>query len=467
MGFRKDFLWGGATAAHQCEGAWNVAGKGINTADIMTSGSVDFPRRITEKIEEGTYYPSHNAVNHYYRFKEDIALFAEMGFKAYRLSINWARIFPNGDDEEPNEEGLSHYDEVFDECIKYGIEPIVTISHYETPLGIQKFGAWGNRKMVDVYIKYCKTLFDRYKGKVKYWITFNEMNFITIVPWGASGIPVDSGDEEQMIAIYHQFLASALAVKLGHEIDSNYKIGSMYGCLFSYPNSCNPEDIEADRDIMHSMLFYCDVPARGYYPAYKIKELERKKIVLPILEGDDEILRNGRIDFLAYSYYFTLVCGKETKGIKMDCGKMVTGYNNPYLTATPWGWTIDPKGLRHSLNLLYDRYQIPLMIVENGLGTSDILEKDGTVHDDYRINYFREHISEMKKAVDIDGVDLLGFTSWGCIDSVSAGTGEMKKRYGFIYVDVNDLGVGTFNRYKKDSFEWYKKVIKTNGEDLT
>ncbi|GKU24291.1 glycoside hydrolase family 1 protein [Clostridium folliculivorans] len=465
MAFPKGFLWGGATAANQCEGAYIIDGKGLNTSDVMTAGSATKERVNTREVKEGLYYPSHKAVDHYGHFKEDIALFAEMGFKAYRMSINWARIFPNVDDETPNEAGLKHYDEVFDECRKYGIEPVVTISHYETPLALtEKHGSWTSRKAVDLFVKYCETIFNRYKGKVKYWLTFNEINCMSMNPWMSGGV-LQEDEQSKMQAAYHQFLASAKAVKLGHKIDPEFKIGMMYGGLFSHPNSCDPEDIEANTEFMNKMLFYCDVMCRGYYPAYKVKEFERSNIVLSKEAGDEEILKEGTVDFISFSYYFTLVAGKNTK-LAMDCGSLDTGYSNPHLKKSDWGWTIDPKGLRHALNLLYDRYQKPLMIVENGLGAADTVEEDGSIHDPYRIDYLRAHIEEMKKAVEIDGIPLLGYTTWGCIDIVSAGTGEMKKRYGMIYIDVDDEGNGTFARSRKDSFYWYKKVIESNGEDL-
>jgi 6-phospho-beta-glucosidase len=466
MSFPENFLWGGATAANQCEGAYLTDGKGLSTADVMTAGDVHTPREITDGILPGKNYPSHVAIDHYGHFEEDIDLFGEMGFKVYRMSINWTRIFPNGDEEEPNEEGLRHYDQVFDRCKKNGIEPLVTISHYETPLGLQKYGSWTNRKVVDFYLRYCETLFRRYQGKVKYWLTFNEINCMSMAPWTAGGVPNDADEQTRMTAAYHQLLASAKAVKLAHEINPEFQVGMMYAGIFSYPNSCDPEDIEADRDFMHQMTFYCDVQARGYYPAYMLKRFERLGIQLPAKDGDAEALMEGTVDFISFSYYFTLVAGKKTAAAGMDCGNITTGYTNPYLPVTDWGWTIDPKGLRSALNYLYDRYQLPLMVVENGLGAYDTLEADGQVHDPYRIDYLREHIKEMKKAVEIDGIPLMGYTTWGCIDIVSAGTGEMKKRYGFIYVDADDECKGTMKRYRKDSFYWYQKVISSNGEDL-
>lgn len=463
MGFSDNFLWGGATAANQCEGAWDEAGKRPSVADVMTAGAHGVTRRITEAIEEGIYYPNHNAINHYYNYKEDIALFAQMGFKCYRFSIAWTRIFPEGDEMEPNEAGLCHYENVIAECRKYGIEPLITISHYEMPLGLLKYGSWTNRKLVDFYLRYCEAIFTRYQGQVKYWLTFNEINCLSISPWKCGGMK-EAGEQEKTIAAYYQFLASAKAVQLAHSIDPENKVGMMYGGIFTYPYSCNPDDVERNMEYMHEMLYYSDVQCRGYYPEYKLKDLERKNIQLPIEDGDLENLKKGKVDFLSYSYYFTLVCGKDSpKGPEVG---FHTGYENPYLKSSEWGWTIDPKGLRYSLNLFYDRYQIPLMIVENGFGAIDVLEEDNTVHDPYRIDYFSEHLKELKKAIEIDGIPVMGFTTWGCIDLVSAGTGEMKKRYGFVYVDIDDQGNGTGKRYKKDSFYWYKQVIESNGENL-
>lgn len=467
MGFRKDFLWGGATAANQCEGAWDADGKGPNTADVMTNGDVKTPRLNTYTVKSGYFYPSHVAVDHYHRFQEDIALFGEMGMKCYRMSINWARIFPNGDDAEPNEAGLKHYDEVFNACAKYEIEPLVTISHYETPLGLQKYGSWENRQAVDFYLRYCETIFRRYKGKVHYWLTFNEINSMSMSPWMAGGIKEDASFQTRMTAAYHQFLASAKAVKLAHVIDPENKVGMMYGGLFSYPATCDPDDVIGNQEFMKGQLLYPDVQCRGYYPAYALKKFEREGVVLPEMPGDREILRDGKVDFLSFSYYFTLIAGKNSTSAAVSLGNVGTGYGpNPYAKVTDWGWAIDPQGLRYALNLFYDRYQIPLMVVENGLGAYDKLEEDHSVHDPYRIAYLREHIKAMKDAVDLDGIDLLGYTTWGCIDIVSAGTGEMKKRYGYIYVDADDHCQGSLNRYRKDSFYWYKKVIASNGEDL-
>lgn len=488
--FPKDFLWGGATAANQLEGGWNADGKGVATADVLTNGTKTEPRYITYttpdgteqmtpmgeldkiptgstfKVLDGKFYPSHEAVDFYHHYKEDIALFAEMGFKCYRMSIAWPRIYPTGEEDTPNEAGLKFYDDVFNECLKHGIEPVVTLSHYETPIALaNKYGGWKSRKLVDLFVKYAETLFTRYKGKVKYWMTFNEINCMSMSPWMAGGVS-DTSEQAKIQAAHHQFVASAKTVTLGHQIDPNNKIGMMYGGVFSYPATCNPDDVQANDEFMKSGLFYCDVMCRGYYPRYKLAELKRKGITIEMEADDIETLKAGKVDYLAYSYYMTLVAGEKTNGLALANGNLVTGFTNPYLEASEWGWLVDPKGARIFLNFLYDRYQIPLFIVENGLGAIDVLEADGTVHDNYRIDYLRDHIIQMQKAIELDGVELMGFTPWGCIDIVSAGTGEMRKRYGFIYVDRDDEGNGTFKRYKKDSFHWFAKVIASNGADL-
>ncbi len=463
--FPKNFLWGGATAANQIEGAYLEDGKGLNTADVMTLGSHQKKRRITRTLEKDEYYPSHQAIDYYHHFKEDIALFAEMGFKVYRMSINWSRIFPQGDEEQPNEAGLKFYDQVLDELEKYHIIPLVTISHFETPLGLQKYGSWQNRQVVDFYVRYARVLLERYNGRIFYWLPFNEINCLSTQPWVAAGI--DSNDEKiRMTAAYHQFLASAKVVQLAHQINPDNKVGMMYCGHFAYAQSANPDDVIKTMEFMHQMMFYCDVQCRGYYPHYKQKELERLHIQLPVEEGDLDILKQGTVDFLSYSYYCTHVTGQKTKGILKGMNGLDTGYKNSYLPKSDWGWTIDPQGLRYSLNYLYDRYQLPLMIVENGLGAVDVLEADGYVHDDYRIEYLKAHLKELLKAIEIDGIPVMGYTMWGPIDLIAASTGEMKKRYGFIYVDRDDFGNGTLKRYKKDSFYWYQKVIATNGEIL-
>ena len=478
MVLSKDFLWGGATAANQCEGAWDRDGKGVSVADICTGGKFGQSKRITPALEEGTFYPSREAIQHYDHFREDIALFAEMGFKCYRFSIAWTRIFPNGDETEPNEVGLRHYEEVIDECLKYGIEPLITISHYEVPFGLtKKCNAWVSRDMIGYFLNYCRAIFTRYKGKVKYWLTFNEINSAS-EPMGAllnQGILNDLEHPTEFMkqpdipqqryqGLHHMLVASALAVKMAHEIDPNYRVGNMMIYSASYPLTCEPDDVLACQQYNRRYNYYCtDVQARGAYPAFAKRMLEGLGVTLETQPEDDEILRNGTVDFITFSYYMSSC--QTAKDLKGGEGNILGGVPNPHLSASDWGWQIDPKGLRYALNDLYDRYGLPLMVVENGLGAKDEIEADGSINDDYRIDYLRQHIEQMKEAVK-DGVDLMGYTPWGCIDLVSASTGEYAKRYGMIYVRRYDDGTGDFARMKKKSFYWYQKVIASNGEDL-
>ncbi len=476
--FREDFLWGGATAANQFEGAWNLDGKGDSVSDHFTNGTVDRPKEVTVKLEDDKFYPSREAIDFYHRYKEDIALFAEMGFKCFRFSIAWTRIFPTGMESEPNEAGLKFYENVIDECRKHNIEPLITISHYELPYAlVEKYNGWAGRELVDYYFNYCKTIFDRYKGKVKYWLTFNEINSGTM-PMGSvlslgtikgySG-PINKVPDDPAVrfqALHHQFVASAKAVKYAHDNYPEYKIGDMNIFATMYPYTCNPDDIiEWQKDNRMKNWFCSDVQVRGEYPSYSERYFEENGITIKKEAGDDEILKEGTVDFYTFSYYMSNCVSTDPEVNATSGGNLIGGVKNPYLKASDWGWQIDPKGLRISLNEIYGRYQIPLMVVENGLGAKDVIEEDGSIHDSYRIDYLRQHIAEMKEAVK-DGVDLMGYTPWGCIDLVSASTGEMTKRYGFIYVEKYDDGTGSLARRKKDSFDWYKKVISTNGEDL-
>lgn len=469
MKFPKEFLWGGATAANQCEGAWNEDGKGASIQDYMPHGIMQGP---SEVIDE------HNlklkGIDLYHHYKEDIALFAEMGFKVYRMSIAWSRIFPNGDDEKPNEKGLEFYDNVFDECKKYGIEPLVTLSHYETPYHLaKKYDGWKSRDLIGFYEKYVRTVFTRYKGKVHYWITFNEINSIWHFPLMGAGILTPKNlliAQDLYQAAHHELVASALATKIGHEIDSENKIGCMVLGLTSYPRTCNPDDVIATMEESKRGYFFTDIHMRGYYPSYALKMMEKEDVVLDATDEDLEILKNT-CDFLSFSYYMSKCIASNPEQYEKGKGNLTTGVKNPYLQESQWGWQIDPKGLRYLLNTYYDRYQKPLFIVENGLGAKDTLlseEKDGYwVEDDYRIQYMNDHLTQVSKAINDDGVEVMGYTSWGCIDLISASTAEMKKRYGFIYVDRNNDGTGTFKRYKKKSFYWYKKVIETNGQIIS
>ena len=491
MSFPKGFLWGGATAANQYEGGYLEGGKGLSTADVVTAGSHTTPRQITwrnpetgetgctgigfgaamafEKgaipdVIDGAYYPSHVATDFYHHFKEDIALMKEMGFKTFRMSMNWARIFPNGEDETPNEEGLKFYDEVFDECAKYGIEPLVTLSHYETPLNlVHKYGGWQNRKCIDAFVKYSTTVMKHYKGKVKYWLTFNEINMMSMIPFFAGGC-MQNDEQTKAQGAHNQFVASALTVKAAHEISDEIKVGQMLAYQPNYAMTCDPNDQVLVMERNHSTLWYSDVQTGGKYPNYKLKEYERKGIVLETEPEDFELLEKYSADFLSFSCYGSSTF--TTHDSEAGSGNFVMGVKNPYLETNAWGWATDPHCLRLACNTLYDRYHKPLWIVENGIGWDDKKEADGSVHDTYRIDYLRANVKSMDDAINLDGVELMGYTMWGCIDLVSAGTGEMKKRYGFVYVDRDDKENGTLERSRKDSFYWYKKCIASDGADL-
>lgn len=489
--FPKNFLWGGATSASQIEGGYREGGKGLSIHDVRTAGGINVPRYYTyidkngnpgkyaelmELLPEGAkyalhekeYYPNHTAVDFYHRYKEDIKMMAEIGFKVFRMSVDWARIYPTGIEEEPNQEGLAFYRRVFEELHRYHIEPLVTIWHGETPLYIEnELDGWANRKTIGLFKKYAETLFKEYKGLVRYWLTFNEINnalmFLDIMPSETA-----KKDAERTFTLLHnRLLASAEIVKLGHGIDPENKIGCMICYGESYPATCNPKDVIANMEMMQKQEFYCgDVQIRGAYPAFAERIWEKYGVEMDIREEDKKILKNGTVDYFSFSYYCTsLVTSDEKTNAEMVKGNFTAGIKNPYLEYTKWGWAVDADGLRHSLNEIYGRYQIPVMVVENGLGAADTVEADDSIHDDYRIDYHRKHINALREAIH-DGVELIGYTTWGCIDEISMVTGEMEKRYGFIYVDRDNVGNGTLKRLKKDSFYWYKKVIESNGEDL-
>lgn len=474
MSFPENFLWGGATAANQCEGGFDEGGRGLANVDICPSGQ-ERSAVIRGRVEnlscnQKLHYPSHEAVDMYHHYKEDIALFAEMGFKVYRMSIAWTRIFPNGDENKLNETGLKFYDNIFAECKKYNIQPLVTISHFDCPVYLIKtIGGWKNRRMINFYLKLCKVLFTRYKGTVKYWLTFNEINMILHAPFMGAGLVFQPGDNEERIkyqAAHHELVASALATKMAHEIDAENKIGCMFAAGSAYPFSCKPEDVWEALQVDRENYFFVDVQSRGKYPSYALKALQRKNCMPVMLDGDTQILQKYPVDFVAFSYYNSRCIASKIDEENMAAGNLFASAKNPYLKYSQWGWPIDPLGFRITLNEIYDRYEKPLFVVENGLGAKDVPDENGYVKDDYRIDYLREHIKAMKDAIELDGVDLIGYTSWGPIDLVSASTGEMKKRYGFIYVDKNDDGSGTLARSRKKSFYWYKKVIESNGEIL-
>ena len=476
--FPDKFLWGGAVAANQCEGAWEADGKKESICDHLTAGSLNKNRVFTSEIRKEERYPSHTAVDFYHHYKEDIALFAEMGFKVFRLSIAWSRIFPNGDDEIPNEEGLQFYDRVFDECRRYGIEPMVTLSHFEIPYHLVKaYKGFTDRRVIGFFERYVRCVMERYQDKVRYWLTFNEINFATMPMGNLEVLGIINREDDEVAnplddknlrfqALHHVFLASARAVTAAREINPEFKVGCMIAHITMYPLTSRPEDMLLLQELDHLINDFCaDVQVKGSYPGYALRYLEENQIQLAVEPEDEAVLRNGCVDFYSFSYYMSN-CVTTEEGHTTTLGNLLGGVKNPYLETSQWGWQIDPKGLRYTLNKIQDRYGIPIFIVENGLGAVDQPDDNGFIRDDYRINYLRQHITEMERAVN-SHVNLMGYTVWSALDIVSSGTGEMKKRYGFIYVDKDDQGNGTMKRVRKKSFYWYKKVIETNGGDLT
>ncbi len=482
-GFKKDFLWGGAIAANQVEGAWNIDGKGMSVADVAKykknlsvedyagHNAVNMAAIETAmKTLSDDDYPKRRGIDFYHRYEDDLELFAEMGFKTLRLSIAWSRIFPDGEDEKPNEKGLQYYEDVFRKMKELNIEPLVTLSHYESPLALSiKYNGWTDRRIIDCFVRFAKVCFERYKDYVRYWITFNEIDSVVRHPFTSGGIiPDKCSDKGELQCIYqavhHQFVASALATAECHRIIPDAKMGGMLTKLTTYPGTCSPEDVYLALQSNLNNYVFSDVQVRGEYPVFFLENLSQKGVIIKMESGDLDIIKNNPVDFLAFSYYMTRTESADPSREKTS-GNTIMGVKNPYLPATEWGWQIDPLGLRISLMELYDRYQIPLFVVENGMGARDVVAEDGGIHDQYRIDYLKAHIREMKKAVEA-GVDLMGYTSWAPIDSVSASTSQMSKRYGFIYVDLDDDGNGTLERRRKDSFWWYKKVIADNGKNL-
>lgn len=472
--FPKDFLWGGALAANQAEGAYLEDGKGLSLVDLLPTGE---KRRSIMKGNvpsltplESEFYPSHQAIDFYHHYREDIALFAEMGFKALRVSIAWARIFPTGEDATPNEAGLQFYDDLFDELHKHGIQPVVTLAHFDVPVDlVEKYGSWRSRKLVGLFETYAKTVFTRYKDKVKYWMTFNEINMLLHLPFLGAGLVFQEGENVKQIqyqAAHHQLVASALAVKACHEIIPDAKIGCMLAAGSFYPYTCNPEDVYQGMEKDRESYFFIDVQSRGEYPGYAKRFFKDHGLNIEMESGDAALLKDHTVDYIGFSYYSSRTTSTDPEIVKnMTSGNVFGSVANPYLDKSEWGWTIDPKGFRITANQLHDRYQKPLFVVENGFGANDVVSPEGEVNDDYRIDYLKRHIAEMGEALQ-DGVEIIGYTSWGPIDIVSASSGEMKKRYGYIYVDRDNEGEGSLKRIKKKSFHWYKNVIHSDGENL-
>lgn len=470
--FPNGFLWGGALAANQAEGGYREGGKGLTTVDMIPHG----PNRMAVKLgqekrftlRDDEYYPSHDAIGFYHSYKEDIALMAEMGFTVFRTSIAWSRIFPKGDEREPNAEGIAFYRAVFEECRKYGIEPLVTLCHFDVPLHlVVEYGSWRNRQMVEFFTRYARTCFEAFDGLVTYWLTFNEINIMLHSPFSGAGLVFEEGEDQEQVkyqAAHHELVASALATQIAHEVNPANQIGCMLAGGNFYPYSCKPEDVWAALQKERENLLFIDVQARGAYPSYAASLFRDKGIQLVKEPGDDEILKHT-VDFVSFSYYASRCASADMNAGNTSAANVVKSLKNPHIEVSEWGWGIDPLGLRITMNTLYDRYQKPLFLVENGLGAIDEPNEQGEIEDDYRIAYLREHIRAMGDAI-ADGIPLTGYTSWGCIDLVAASTGEMSKRYGFVYVDRDDTGKGTLARRRKKSFWWYQKVIASKGEDL-
>jgi len=459
--FPEDFLWGGAIAANQVEGSYNLDGKGLSTSDMLPSGILS-PHQTRAKRTPGI---KDLAIDFYNRYPDDIALFKEMGFNCLRLSLAWTRIFPNGDEQEPNEAGLAYYDKIFDELAKHDIQPFVTLSHYEMPYAlVENYGGWGDRRLIEFFERYVTTVYERYKHKVKMWLTFNEINMSLHAPFTGVGLQEDATEQDIYQAIHHQLVANAKAVKICQRIIPDGKIGNMLLGALNYPLTCNPDDVIAAMQENNKWLFFGDVQTRGKYPGYMLRYFRENGIQIKMESGDLECIASASVDFISFSYYASGCASADPK--QKEVGNIVDSVPNPYLEKSQWGWLIDPKGLRILLNFLYDRYQKPLFIVENGLGARDEIDENGEIQDDYRIAYLNDHLVQAREAL-ADGVELMGFTSWGPIDLVANSTAQLSKRYGFIYVDRHDDGTGSIERKRKKSFSWYQEVIRTQGRSLT
>lgn len=476
MGFSKNFLWGGAISSNQTEGAYLSGGKGLSNFDMLPFNGNRLKDVVWEDDknilnEENQYYPSHTAIGFYGSYKEDISMLAEMGINSFRFSISWPRIFPKGNETNPNEEGLEFYSSVLDELEKYDIEPVVTISHFDIPMNlVREYGGWTNRKVVDYYLHYAKTIMQRFSERIRYWIPFNEMNMIMHIPFIGGGLVFHDGENRlqgKFQAAHHQLLANALTVREGKKINPEFQIGSMIAAGKTYPYTCKPEDVFAAFESDKFNLFYSDVQIKGEYPKFMNRFFGKEEINLDTQPEDFEIMKLNTVDFLSFSYYSSACTAAKEEGIERTRTNGFTTLKNPYLPPSKSVWQDDPMGLRITLNQLYDRYGIPLFIVENGMGTPDHIDNERRIHDEYRINYLQNHLKNMVRAVEDDGVDLLGYMSWGCIDLVSVSEGKMSKRYGYIYVDLDDYGKGSGKRYKKDSYYWYQNVIKSNGSNLS
>lgn len=463
--FPQGFLWGASTSAYQVEGANLTDGKGPSVQDV-------------KRVPPGTSELDVCA-DHYHRYQEDIALMAEMGFKEYRFSIAWSRILPEGTGRI-NPDGIAFYDRLIDACIQRGIEPFVTIFHFDLPAALQEKGGWSRRETADAFVAYCRVLFEHYGDRVKYWLTINEQNMLTLVgnAIGTSDLPEGSSRIREIYQQnHHMLLAQARAMKLLHEMLPGAKIGPAPNISLVYPKTCSPEDVLAAQNFnaLRNWL-YLDMAAWGVYNPIVSAWLEQQDALPDVQPGDMEIMRSAHPDFLALNYYGSTTV-EASDGTEVDAGDRpakgarvgVPGLycltDNGHLPVTQFGWEIDPQGFRATLREVYTRYHLPIMVTENGLGAHDRLEEDGSVHDSYRIDYLRDHIRQMQLAIS-DGCEIMGYSPWSAIDLVSTHEG-FEKRYGFIYVNRGEFDLRDMKRYKKDSFYWYQKVIASNGSDLT
>jgi len=414
-------------------------------------------------------YPAREGVQHYRRYKEDMALLGAMGLKAYRFSISWSRIFPRGDESAPNASGLQFYRDLVRECRRNGMEPVVTISHFEAPLGlVELIGSWRSREMIDHYLRLCRVLFTSLP-EVRYWITFNEINMIMHAPFLAAGVVIDSQEDAARVtfqAAHHQLVASALAARMARQMLPASRIGCMFAAACVYPLTCRPQDVLKAMQVGEEDFYFVDVQVRGHYSRRMRKAMERAGVSIEVEPDDAQVLAANTVDFISFSYYNSRTVAEDEEGVEASQGNLFSTVKNPYLSQSQWGWAIDPVGFRITLNQIQARYDKPMFVVENGLGAVDLVDERGGIDDRYRIEYMRDHIREMIAAVEEDGVDLIGYLWWGPIDLVSASSGEMRKRYGLIHVECDDEGRGSMDRRPKRSFHWYKRLIASRGADL-
>lgn len=464
LDFPEHFLWGASTSAYQVEGAWDEDGKSPSIIDMYEhpAGYADFTV----------------ASDHYHHFAEDIALFAKMGLKAYRFSIAWTRILPQGMGEV-NPAGVEHYRAVIAECRKYGIEPVVTMYHFDLPWCLEQQGGWLNRATIDAFENYARVLFTEYGSEVKYWLTINEQNTMILHP-GAIGLPKGGqlpSRKELYQMNHHMMLAQARVMKLCHAMCPQAKIGPALNLTAMYPETCRPEDAIAAHnwEVLRCWNF-ADMPVFGQYHPLAMRYLEDRGLTPEIQPDDWGTLAGAKPDFIAMNYYSTATIAAsrgDASDVSARAGDqqimlgeegVYRAAENLYVGKTQYGWVVDPTGFRYTLRKVCERYHLPILITENGIGAPDKLETDGSVHDPYRIEFYEKHLHAMREAIT-DGVDMLGYCPWAAVDVVSTHQGYAK-RYGFIYVDRDEQDLRDLRRYPKDSFYWYQKTIAENGKNL-